>query len=62
MVWDAAADAASLTISFQPAWWVRRQPWCSRESMPACWLQKGEVPTVDFKRLETGMIVFPVGF
>ena len=31
-VGDLAASAASLTISFHPAWWVRRPPAISPES------------------------------
>ena len=47
----------SLTISFQPAWKVRRQSGCSRLRMPAFWLQKGQVPAADFRRLERGIRV-----
>ena len=52
---EVAAEAPRLTISFQPAWWIRRQSGCSRLSMPAFWLQKGQVPVADFRRLERGM-------
>ena len=49
------APPASLTISFQPAWKVRRHSVWGRMSMPAFWWQKGQVPVADFRRLERGM-------
>ena len=54
--WDLAAWAACLTISFQPAWKVRRHSGCSRLRIPAFWWQKWQVPAADFRRLERGMV------
>ena len=54
--WNLAPTTASLTISFQPAWKVRRHWGCSREIRPAFWRQKGQVAAADFRRLERGIV------
>ena len=54
-VGDLAASAASLTISFHPAWWVRRHSGCLRLRMPVLWWQKGQVLVADFRGLERGI-------
>ena len=49
---DVAASAASLAISFHPAWWVRRHSGCSGERTAAFWRQKGQVLAAERKMLE----------